>query len=63
MSKNDKAVAIGMEVARRVFDLRSRGRRNSEIHVNETELAAMIAIGAELGMGGKLAETDKKKTT
>lgn len=40
-------MVIGKEAARRIFNMRSRkGRRNSEIHVTEAELAAMIAIGA-----------------
>jgi hypothetical protein len=42
----DYAVSRGMILARHVFDKKGN---NSEIHMNEAELAALLAIAFEIG--------------
>ncbi len=39
-----RAIWIGRELARKVFDKRGN---HAEVHLNEGELAAMIALGVE----------------
>lgn len=47
---NERFIHIGVHMAKKAFDRRSRaGRRNVEIHVSEAELAAMLALAAEWG--------------
>lgn len=45
---NDRSVEIGSELARRVF---SKKGNNSEVHIKEAELAALIAIGVQKAIG------------
>jgi hypothetical protein len=49
-SSRDRAVEIGADLARKVFQKRGN---NSEVHLSEAELAAMIALGIERAEGGQ----------
>lgn len=44
-------IDIGTNLAKQVFDKRSRGRaqRTTEAHLSEAELAALLALAAEWG--------------
>lgn len=46
----EKFIDIGMELATKFFTKRSRaGTRNVEVHLDESELAALLALAAEQG--------------
>jgi hypothetical protein len=51
-----RAASTGARLARRVFDARSRGKaqRNVEAHIDEAELADLLALAYELGVNGVL---------
>ena len=42
---NDRSVAVGMSLARQVFEKRGN---HSEAHLKESEIAAIVALGIEL---------------
>jgi hypothetical protein len=50
MEANDRSVDIGSALARQVFSKRGN---NSEVHVSEAELAALIALGVQRAEGGR----------
>jgi hypothetical protein len=50
MSTQQQFIAIGMDLAAKFFTKRSRsGARNVEVHLDESELAALLALAAEQG--------------
>ena len=48
----ERSIVVSTRMAQKFFDIRSKksGQRNIEVHVGETELAALLALAFEKGV-------------